>query len=124
MKEKYEVPANYERMAKEWDDKLPELAKALRSERLHKSIAKAKARPVSRRIKIITTFALHPDKTYSCQDITKMLINKEKLTGTVAHYLSGSVTTTLAKLVKDGFLKYAKEKTARGGHLYQFKYED
>lgn len=116
----YKVPHSYEKMAKHWDDKLPELAKALRSEGLHKSIAKAKAKPISRRIKIIAIFALHPDKTYSCSNITKMLIKKDKLSGSVAHYLSGSVTTTLAKLVKDGFLEYAKEKTQRGGHLYQF----
>lgn len=118
----YKVPEKYEEMAKRWDEKLPELAKALRSESLHRSIAKLdnKKVPVTRRMKIFITFVLNPEKTYSCSDITKHLIKKDKLTGTVAYYLSGSVTTILAKLVKDGFLKYAKEKTSRGGHLYQF----
>jgi len=76
-------------------------------------------KPLSRREKILVIFATHWGTKFSCQQITKKLIRSEKLTGSVAHYLSGSVTTILAKLVKDKFLKYAKEKTPRGGHLYQ-----
>jgi hypothetical protein len=55
----------------------------------------------------------------SCQDITDKIIKEEKLTGNVAKYLSGSISSILAKLVKDGVLKYAEGKGPRGGHLYQ-----
>lgn len=124
MKKTYEVPVNYERMAKNWDDKLPKLSKALRSESLHKKIAKAKSKPPTREMKIIATFVLNPDKTFSCSEITKMIIEKDKLTGSVAHYLSGSVSSILAKLVKGTLLKYAEEKTVRGGYLYQYNPEE
>jgi hypothetical protein len=55
----------------------------------------------------------------SCQEITDRIIKDDKLDGSVAHYLSGSVTTILAKLVKEGKLKYAEGTGPRGGHLYQ-----
>lgn len=60
-----------------------------------------------------------PGTIMSCQEITKKIIKDENLKGNVAHYLSGSVSSILAKLVKDGILKYADGKSLRSGHLYQ-----
>lgn len=70
----------------------------------------------SRRIRILEMLEY---KKLSCQDITKRLIAEDNLTGSVAHYLSGSISSILNKLVKQGILKYATEKGPRGGYIYE-----
>ncbi len=55
----------------------------------------------------------------SCTQITKAIIKKEKLNGNVALYLSGSMSSKLANLVKKGVLRYAEGKGEKGGHLYE-----
>ena len=55
----------------------------------------------------------------SCQDISKAVIKKEKLTGNKALYLPASVSSKLANLVKKGVLRYAEGKSEKGGHLYE-----
>lgn len=75
-------------------------------------------KPTTRKEYILTMFAKHPEESFSCQQITNKIIRWQKLEGSVAHYLSGSITTILASLVKKGILKYADEKSVRGGHLY------
>lgn len=59
----------------------------------------------------------------SCAFITSIVAVNEKMEpgSNKRRYLSGSVSSTLAKMVKDNILEYAKTKTARGGHLYQIK---
>lgn len=56
----------------------------------------------------------------SCTEVSKKIMKSEKIDpkSSVAHYLSGSVTTILARLVKDGKLRYADAVTTRGGHIY------
>lgn len=78
-----------------------------------------KKKPTTRMHFILQIFCNNPESTFSCQQITNKIIKKQKLTGSIAHYLSGSITTILAGLVKKGTLKYADTKTTRGGHLYQ-----
>ena len=56
----------------------------------------------------------------TCQQISKRIFEDECLTGNVAHYLSGSVSTLLAKMVKDGQLEYFGV-GLRGGHVYRIK---
>lgn len=77
-------------------------------------------KPLSRRETILHLLK-KPEKKMSCQQICKYIIKKESLTDNVARYLSGSISSKLAKLVKDGVLKYADEKSIKGGHLYQVK---
>lgn len=72
----------------------------------------------TRREMILALLEKHTNKL-SCQEICKTIIKKQNLTGNVAHYLSGSVSSILNKLVKDGELKYADGTAVRGGHLYQ-----
>jgi hypothetical protein len=55
----------------------------------------------------------------TCGAIVKKIIAIEGLTGSVAHYLSGSISSILNKLVKEDVLKYAEGKGPRGGHIYQ-----
>lgn len=74
---------------------------------------------ITRKKMILKMFKEDNDTKLTCQEITKRIIKEQKLTDNVAHYLSGSITTILAKLVKDNILKYANEKTNRGGHIYQ-----
>lgn len=57
--------------------------------------------------------------TLSCIQISKAIIKKEKLTGNKALYLSGSMSSKLANLVKKGVLVYAEGKSEKGGHLYK-----
>lgn len=58
-------------------------------------------------------------KPLSCQQISKAIIKKEKLTGNTALYLSGSMSSKLANLVKKGTLIYADGEAEKGGHLYR-----
>lgn len=76
-------------------------------------------KPITRKEYIFRLFGNNMNKTFSCQEITNKIIKWQKLEGSVAHYLSGSVTTILAALVKKGTLKYDDKKTPRGGHLYR-----
>lgn len=55
----------------------------------------------------------------SCQQISKAIIKKEGLTDNKALYLSGSISSKLANLVKKGVLRYAEDKGEKGGHLYE-----
>lgn len=56
----------------------------------------------------------------SCWDITKRIIKIKYPKG--ATYLSGSISSILAKMVKDNDrIEYAPGKAIRGGHLYQIK---
>lgn len=74
------------------------------------------------RKQIILKYLKNPKTVLSCKEICDKIIKEEKIFGTtVAHYLSGSVSTILAKLVKEGVLKYAEGTGPMGGHLYQKK---
>lgn len=53
-----------------------------------------------------------------CTELTKFIIERDMLKGNIAHHLSGSISSILAKLVKEGILKYSKHKSPKGGHLY------
>lgn len=55
----------------------------------------------------------------TCQELTKKIAKKEKLSGNRLIYLSGSISSILRKMVKDGILKYANIKDSRGDHTYQ-----
>lgn len=72
---------------------------------------------MTRKNKILTY--LKQGVKMSCQEICEKIIKEDKLTGNVAHYLSGSVSSILRKMVKEEVLKYAEGKGPRGGHLYQ-----
>lgn len=61
----------------------------------------------------------NPRSKKTCAQITKKIVTDNNLTGSVAHYKSGSVSSILNKLVKDGALKYAEETGPKGGHVYQ-----
>lgn len=60
-----------------------------------------------------------PGVQMSCMEICKNIIKAQKLEGSVAHYLSGSISSILNKLVKEGVLQYATEKSVRGGYMYE-----
>lgn len=53
----------------------------------------------------------------SCQQITKAIIKKEG--NGPQPYLSGSISSKLANLVKKGVLRYADGKAEKGGSLYE-----
>lgn len=74
---------------------------------------------LSRRELIIKMF--EKDKRLTCQQITKAIIKKQKLSGSVAHYLSGSISTILNGLIKKGILTYSYKSTQRGGHIYELE---
>lgn len=59
-----------------------------------------------------------PNTKLTCGQMCKKIIKDEKLTDK-AHYLSGSISSILNKMVKDGVLKYAEEKGPKGGYVYQ-----
>lgn len=80
------------------------------------------AKKVISRKQIILKMFKTSNTRLTCSEITKVIIKKQKLTGSVAHYLSGSVTTILSKLVKDGDLRYSDKSTPRGGHIYQLNH--
>lgn len=73
---------------------------------------------LSRKERILKMLS-NPKTKLTCQQITNRFIKQDDLTGNVAKYLSGSISSILAKLVKTGELKYADKKTDRGGHIYQ-----
>lgn len=69
---------------------------------------------------IVTVVFQHPDAKKSCKEVTDAVIERERITDEhTLRYISGSISTVLNKLVKEGKLKYAEEKTSRGGHIYQ-----
>lgn len=78
-------------------------------------------KPLTRKQLILQLLKKH-DTKLSCQQICKSIIASQKLTGNVAHYLSGSISSILNKLVKDGELQYAEGTAVRGGYLYQKKW--
>lgn len=57
----------------------------------------------------------------SCAEICKKIIDANKTEGNKAHYLSGSISSILKKLITSGDIEYAKEKSVRGGSKYQIK---
>lgn len=62
-----------------------------------------------------------PGTKLTCQAICKKIIKAEKLdeSSSVAHYLSGSISSILAKMVKEKVLRYAEEEGPRRGHIYE-----
>lgn len=75
----------------------------------------------SRKSRIKSLFTYRPTHERTCQELTRHFIERDMLSGSVAHYLSGSISSILHKLVKEGFLEYSTEKTPRGGHIYKLK---
>ncbi len=73
---------------------------------------------LTRRARIIQMLRIGKTQL-TCGQICKKLIEEQELTGNVAHYLSGSVSSILAKLVKEGVVKYSDKSGPRGGHVYQ-----
>lgn len=71
------------------------------------------------RKQMILSILKNPDTKLTCQQLCKKIIKKQKLTDNIAHYLSGSISSILNKMVKDGILKYAKEVGVKGGYVYQ-----
>jgi hypothetical protein len=58
----------------------------------------------------------------TCQQICERIIEEEQLSGNVRRYLSGSISSKLRKLVREGVLSYHPERTgARGGHVYRLR---
>lgn len=55
----------------------------------------------------------------SCAHVCDYLINSGFVTNTAKKYLSGSVSSILAKLVKEKVLKYSDTKAIKGGHIYE-----
>lgn len=84
----------------------------------------------SRRERIISFLSLDEHRHgLSCNDLCKKLEEQElealdesardRYRGSVSKYMNGSVSSTLRKLVKDGFLAYHPQaKSIRGGHIY------
>ena len=61
----------------------------------------------------------------TCQQITNKIIKREKLDGNVARYLSGSISSKLAKLVKDGLIYVEDSATGlRGGKVYMKEFKN
>ena len=73
---------------------------------------------MTRREKILG-YLNDPKITLSCAAICDTIIREEKLTGNVAKYLNSSISSILAKMIRDKTLKYAGWTTPRGGHVYQ-----
>lgn len=61
-----------------------------------------------------------PGTKLTCQAICKKIIKADKLEGNIALYLSGSISSILAKLVKEKVLRYSELEGPRGGHIYEF----
>lgn len=71
------------------------------------------------RKQLILQMLKDPTTKLTCTEMTKRIIARQKLTGNNAYYLSGSISSILNKLVKEGVLQYADEKGIRGGYKYQ-----
>ena len=76
-------------------------------------------KPKITRKQMILTILNNPETKLTCQQLCKIIIKKQKLKDNIAHYLSGSVSSILNKMVKDGVLKYSEETGVRGGYVYQ-----
>lgn len=64
--------------------------------------------------------ALNKKNVMSCQQITDYIVKVQGLTDKYKiRYLPASISSKLAKLVKEGVLRYAKGKSIHGGHLYE-----
>lgn len=58
----------------------------------------------------------------TCAEITKIVIEQKYVTP--QPYLSGSISSTLAKMIKDEILEYAPDlEGPKGGHVYQIRIE-
>lgn len=57
----------------------------------------------------------------SCAEICVRLIAYGYVSEGSKQYLSGSVSSILAKLVKENILEYSFKKSIRGGHIYKMK---
>jgi hypothetical protein len=62
-----------------------------------------------------------PSTKLTCQAICKKIIKAEKIdeSSSIAFYLSGSISSILAKLVKTKVLRYSDIEGPRGGHIYE-----
>jgi len=75
---------------------------------------------MTRKERILAMFS-HPMAKFSCQQIINSIIDEDKLTGNVAKYLSGTISSILRKLVLADVLEYCDFTTSKGGHIYQLK---
>ena len=74
---------------------------------------------MTRKERIVNVFFKSKRSKWTCQQVTNAIIALEELTGNKAKYLSGGISSILAKLVKQGILKYAEGQGPKGGHIYQ-----
>lgn len=76
---------------------------------------------VTRR-ELILIYLAAPGSQMTCQQICYRIIKDQNIDpqSSVANYLSGSISSILAKMVKDGILEYVPEQTGpNGGHIYR-----
>lgn len=74
----------------------------------------------TRREFILTLFKVHATKL-TCTEVTILVKVRENISNEDAHYLSGSISSLLASMVKNGELQYAEKLGPRGGHVYELK---
>lgn len=57
----------------------------------------------------------------SCQDVCRLVMQHEEYSNSLHEwrYLSGSISSSLRKMVKSNYLEYRNIKTSRGGHIYR-----
>lgn len=80
-----------------------------------------KAKKASRKERILLMLN-NPTVNMTCGEICKRIVEEEKLTGNIARYLSGSISSILSQLVHKGVLEYNQNsKGPKGGHVYQIK---
>lgn len=74
----------------------------------------------TRREAILNHFEENPNAELSCTEVSKIVIKRLNVPHNKQHYLSGSISSLLRKLViRENKLKYSENKTDRGGHLYK-----
>lgn len=73
---------------------------------------------MTRREKILDLLKL-PHSHMTCGEICSFIVTDEGLSGNVAKYLSGSISSILRKMVDKGELHYSQIKGPRGGYRYQ-----
>lgn len=66
----------------------------------------------------ITELLKRIDEPATCGEITRYVILSEGLKGNVAHYVNGSVSSILKKLVDEKVLAYGERKGPHGGATY------
>lgn len=73
---------------------------------------------MTRKQKILKLLS-RPHSHMTCGEICSFLIKDDNLSGNIAKYLSGSISSTLRKMVDKGELEYSQFTGPRGGHRYQ-----